>query len=476
MSLGLRGAVRLFMAVILFGGVAAFAAPGSTIAQDPTLADASVRVVHGSPDAPAIDVIVDGAVVVENLAFGEATEYTQISEGTHQLQVVPTGQAAESAVIDREIELDEGGAYVFAVSGLLNDIDSHLFEVDLSGDDMDADQARVRLLHLAPETDSVDVYVAGGDELIDDANFPDASGYTTVDAGTYDLEVREHDSDVVAVTVPDIVVREGGVYDLVLMGQTSNDSLTVLALETLVTPSCSQILGVGTEADACVRVLNASPDSPAVDVYVNDTLLVENLAYGENTIHAALPGGEDRTIKVVPTGTTLDDAAIDEGHDLNAGTAYTLVVRGNWDDVGLGVAEDDISPLPANQSRLAVIHAAPDSPDFDVVITDGESLFEGVGFEDETDDNVLDSGAYDLQFKDGDTVLARLENVVLEPGWSYYLVAIGSTENNTFEVITLGVPATPLEGSEATPSSSPTAGGESLVEEEAEELDSTPVS
>jgi hypothetical protein len=335
---------------------------------------------------------------------------------------------------------------------------------------MESDQARVRLLHLAPEAGSVDVYVAGGDELIDDANFPDASGYTTIDAGIYDLEVREHDSDTVALTVPDIELMAGSVYDLVVMGLTSDDSLTAVALETSVTPSCSEILGVGTPDDACVRVINTSPDSPAIDVYVNDTLLVENLAYGENTIHAALPGGDDRTIKVVPTGSTLDDAAIDEGADLDAGEAYTLIVRNNWDDAGLGVAEDDLAPLPADQSRLAVIHASPDSPDFDVVITDGGSLFEGVGFEDETDDVVVDSGTYDIQFRDGDTVLFRTETLELEPGWTYYLVSIGSDEDNTFDVVTLGAPAASIEGSQSTPSASPSAGGQSLVEEEAEDL------
>jgi hypothetical protein len=122
-----------------------------------------------------------------------------------------------------------------------------------------------------------------------------------------------------------------------------------------------------------------------------------------------------------------------------------------------------------------VIHAAPNTPDVDVVITDGGSLFEGVSFEDETDDIVLDSGTYDIQLKDGDTVLARVEQLVLEPGWSYYVVAIGSAENNTLEVITLGVPASTIEGSEASPSSSPNAGGESLVETESEEM-GTPVS
>jgi hypothetical protein len=476
MNLGLRGGVRLLAASLLFGGAVSMAAPASTLAQDPTLEDASLRIVHGSPDAPPVDVIIDGAVVVENLAFGEATEYVQVStDGTRQVQVVPTGQPAESAVIDTEIDLEEGNSYLFAATGLLNEIDSNLYDVDLSGDDMDSNQARVRLIHLSPDAGSVDVYVAGGDELIDDANFPDASGYTTVDAGTYDLEVRAHDSDAVALSVPGVEIQAGRVYDIVALGQVSTDSLTALALETVVSPACSEILGVGTDADACVRVLHASPDAPAVDVYVNDTLLVENLAFGENTIHAAVPGGEDRNIKVVPTGSPLDSSVLDEGVNLDAGTAYTLIVRNNLDDISLGVAEDDISPLPANQSRIAVIHAAPNTPDVDVVITDGGSLFEGVSFEDETDDIVLDSGTYDIQLKDGDTVLARVEQLVLEPGWSYYVVAIGSAENNTLEVIALGVPASTIEGSEASPSSSPNAGGESLVETESEEM-GTPVS
>ena len=39
-----------------------------------------------------------------------------------------------------------------------------------------------------------------------------------------------------------------------------------------------------------------------------------------------------------------------------------------------------------------------------------------------------------------------------------------------FEVITLGAPAASIEGGQAAPSASPSAGGQSLVEEEAEDL------
>ncbi len=51
--------------------------PGLVLAQDPTETDASVRFVHASPDAPAVDVIVDGAVVAPNLVFGQATDFSR---------------------------------------------------------------------------------------------------------------------------------------------------------------------------------------------------------------------------------------------------------------------------------------------------------------------------------------------------------------------------------------------------------------
>src|ERR671913_733023 len=67
--------------------------------------DACVNIVHASPDAPAVDIYVDGTAAVENLAFGAATGWVALPAGGHQVQVAPTGEAAEAAVIDANVEL-----------------------------------------------------------------------------------------------------------------------------------------------------------------------------------------------------------------------------------------------------------------------------------------------------------------------------------------------------------------------------------
>src|ERR1700759_2116269 len=93
---GVRGgaAVRGLAAFLLIAGalVAVFAHTGSVQAQDETKTDATVRVVHASPGAPNVDVLIDGQPVVQNLAFGSATEYFPVSSGDHKIQITPTGQ------------------------------------------------------------------------------------------------------------------------------------------------------------------------------------------------------------------------------------------------------------------------------------------------------------------------------------------------------------------------------------------------
>ena len=128
---------RLGVALALFLSLTLTAfSPQLTGAQDPTETDASVRFVHASPDAPAVDVIVDGAVVASDLAFGQATDYLSVSPDEHQVQIVPSGSDAASAVIDTTFDPEGGNNYIVAASGLLTEIEAKVY--DVNKDDLDA--------------------------------------------------------------------------------------------------------------------------------------------------------------------------------------------------------------------------------------------------------------------------------------------------------------------------------------------------
>src|SRR5262245_26542737 len=62
---------------------------------DPTPAGkARLRVVHASPDAPAVDIYARGVAtpLIDDLAYGSVSDYVEVDAGTYTLQVRPAGQ------------------------------------------------------------------------------------------------------------------------------------------------------------------------------------------------------------------------------------------------------------------------------------------------------------------------------------------------------------------------------------------------
>jgi hypothetical protein len=232
----------------LFGGLFAFSMmgavlPQSTVAQaTPEMAasdcvaaigigaegDACVNIVHASSDAPAVDVYVDGVVALEGLEFGQVSGWVALPAGDHQVQVTATGEAPETAVIDAELTLDAGVAYEVAAIGVLAEITPQVYVTDLS--ELEADMARVRVIHTSPDAPAVDVAVAGGDVLVGELEFPKASDAVVVPAGTYDLEVRLSGTMDVALDLPGVEFEAGMTYDVYAIGQLADGSLTVLVI------------------------------------------------------------------------------------------------------------------------------------------------------------------------------------------------------------------------------------------------------
>jgi hypothetical protein len=189
---------------------------------------ANLRVVHASPDAPNVDIWVNGEVAISDLAFGEATEYAELEPGDYQIQVTPTGEAADTAVIDATVTLEAGSDYTVAAIGLVEAIDALVLTDDNAAPA--EGQAHVRIVHASPDAPAVDVAVTGGPILVENLPFGEASSYIPVDAGTYDLEIRPTGTEDVALAIPGWVATAGDVYTVFAIGLVEDGSLGVLAL------------------------------------------------------------------------------------------------------------------------------------------------------------------------------------------------------------------------------------------------------
>lgn len=174
-----------------------------------------VRVVHASPDAPAVDVLVDGQAAFTNAPFKGITNYATLAAGEHRVQVVPAGQTQPS-VISATLTLDADKDYTVVAVGQLANIEP-LVLVDNNSAPA-AGKAHVRFVHASPDAPAVDIAVTGGPVLFSNVAFKGVGDYLPVDAGSYDLEVRVAGTDTVALSVPAVKLDAGTVYTIFAMG------------------------------------------------------------------------------------------------------------------------------------------------------------------------------------------------------------------------------------------------------------------
>src|SRR5215217_2727735 len=256
---------------------------GPAMAQDPTAppaqGPATLRVVHAVTGGPAVDLLVDGQPVGQNIAFGAASEYAPVAPGAHQLQIVPTGQQGGTPLSTTDLDAKAGVAYIVTVLGSANAVEAKVNEVKL--DAVDQGKARVRFIHAASDAGKVSVGFAGGDEVFGGVDFKSDSDYKDVDAGSYTLELRAADGGEVLLSVPSVTFDQGRIYDVVALGLVADKSLTLLSLVTDVSPPCSQILGVGGPNDACVRFVHVAQDIQAIDFYIGNAVVAQGLTFGQ---------------------------------------------------------------------------------------------------------------------------------------------------------------------------------------------------
>jgi hypothetical protein len=200
--------------------------------------DACLNIIHASPDAPAVDVYLDGEKALSDLAFGAVSGWVAVPAGEHQVQVTAAGAEIETAVIDASVDLEEGAAYEVAATGLLAEITPQIYQVNLSpiGSD-DGSMARIRVVHASPDAPAVDVAVKDGDVLIESLAFPDASAYLEVPAASYDLEVRVAETGDVALELPAVQLDADTVYSVYAIGQVGDGSLTALVVTATTQPT-----------------------------------------------------------------------------------------------------------------------------------------------------------------------------------------------------------------------------------------------
>ncbi len=200
-----------------------------------------------------------------------------------------------------------------------------------------SEQAFLRLVHAAPDTPNVDVYV----ELLSVAvdlgftRFTDQSGIV---AGNYNLRIVPAGASVESEPLYQTPISIQGGQSLLFILTGTNDALNLITFDETTPPLRS--------TESRIHVLHAIPRGPDFTVQQDNTDITGIISFGGRSEPLILPSGQ--TNLALQSGTTR---LLDYPISLNGRSQYTLIVAGRPDDL----TSVTIVPLIVETAGLAQI-------------------------------------------------------------------------------------------------------------------------
>jgi Domain of unknown function (DUF4397) len=363
---------------------------------------ANLQFVNASPDAPPIDVLIDGTPWVRHLDYGEGTGEQSIAPGSHSIVVQVETPGAPTTVIgpttlDAAVNMD----YVVAVEGYLNSIQSPgvtlvTFPHQLAI--VPAESVRVQVLSAtyAFSGNPVQVYLTPpGADLSASAPlgtvpYGGSVGPTEVSAGEWEIRVTQSQgaspsaspSDNFQIYDSGPITLEGGtdlVFSLV------PDLLPEYCPPYLFCPASGPILSVvdalgntnwvHVNPHAVLSFVHVSPDAPALGFTTNgsppsaaDAAVATTIAYGDSTPSGGVLLTPGINVLAIEAASNPSDVLASRAVDARPNGEYTLYALGPLAQLSALVTHDDLRAY-STQARLRFIQGSPSADLVDVYLT-----------------------------------------------------------------------------------------------------------
>lgn len=341
--------LRWLPALLLSATVALIGGCGGASDDD----DATVRVINASTNYGALDLHVDDTLRSSAIAYGQTSGYIGFEEGSHTTTLTRTGSTTALSSVSRTLSSDYGTTVIAYQA------DGSLKTAQLSDSESAPSSGRAKLLvfNASPDAGSVDVYLSGSSDTLDNATLVASSvsagsssgSYTTVGSGTYRLRIAAAGSTTdLRLDAASMTLDSQGVYALVVT-PTSGGVL----VNSLLVRQGGAITQLDTDL-ARVRLVSAVASSGTVGAAFNGSTLATSVASPAIGSYALVKAGS-ATPTISVNGASLSTAAI----TLAAGSDSTLLVWGPAASASLSVIGDD-NRLPASSTsaKIRLIHGA----------------------------------------------------------------------------------------------------------------------
>ena len=232
--------LSLFLATSVLLGVAA--CDDDDEGTGPT-SQGRVRAVHAIGNAPAVDIVADNAVVREDLAFGQKSNYLSVGAGTRQLAVRAANQTANLLTLSPAVAANTD--YTLIAAGRLGATSGptpRLIPVTDAAAPPSG-QASIRVVHASPAAGNVDVYatapnadIAAATPVLTNVAFGAVETPLNVPAGTYRFRVTPTGTKTVAIDANNVAVAAGQKFIAIAVGDNAPGTGAASAFNILLFP------------------------------------------------------------------------------------------------------------------------------------------------------------------------------------------------------------------------------------------------
>lgn len=401
----------------------------------PVVGEFKLQVLHASPDAPAVNVLVNGAETLSGVDFKAGSGALTLDEGDYEIQVDGITPGGAATVIG-PVTLSFAADTLYSIIAIDDVATIMPLVIDQPDTAVPAGSVRARVVHAAPDAPQVDVYVtAPGTDLANETalgtfSFGEDLGPVEVAAGDYQIRVTAAgDATAVVYDSGTVALADGANLTLTAVENTGTGA-SPISLALLDGTASAEILDANTPAD--LRVVHVSADAPDVDVVVNDDFanpLVNDLPFPTSSGFVSVPP-DTYNVKVTP----FDNPgfiAIEADLALEANTIYSVLAVGDLMNIEPLVLAEDPRPV-ATAAKVRIVHGSFSAGDVDIFVTaPGADItaetptFTAVPFKASTGFVELAAGDYDVTVTPTGTTTAAIgpATITINDGGVYTAIA-----------------------------------------------------
>jgi uncharacterized protein (DUF1778 family) len=422
--------LKIFFSLILLAGF------NFTFAQT-----ARLQVIHNAadPNAAAVDVYLDGALLLDDFAFRTATPFIDAPAGVEfNIGVAPGNSSSVNDTLKNfPVTLENGNTYVAIANGVLNP-ESYaanpegrstaftLFVKDMARESASGSDVDFFVLHGATDAPAVDVIARNVATLVNDAAYGDITDYISVPAAEYTLDITPGNANsvIVASFQADLSELGGGsavVFASGFLSPSANQDGPAFGIFAALQDGT--VAAFPSVQKARLQVIHnaADPNAAAVDVYLDGALLLDDFAFRTATPFIDAPAGVEFNIGVAPgNSSSVNDTLKNFPVTLENGNTYVAIANGVLNPESYAANPEgrstaftlfvkDMARESASGSDVDffVLHGATDAPAVDVIARNVATLVNDAAYGDITDYISVPAAEYtlDLTLADGTTLV-----------------------------------------------------------------------